>query len=283
MARYRRLDPSRRRFLTVGAASGLAAALPRAVGALPAGAERRLKLGVASYSLRKFPLDRVLEIAKELDVRHLTFKDMHLPRTVPLAETAATRKKIEAAGITIMGGGVITMKNEPAQVRKDFEYARAAGFPLIVASPEPAALDLVEGLVREFDLRVAIHNHGPEDKDYPAPQDAYQLIRDRDRRLGLCIDIGHTVRAGVDPVAAVRECRDRVYDLHLKDLRVKTERDSQVPVGRGVLDIPGLLRALLEIGFTGHAALEYEIDEDAPVPGMRESLGYLRGILDTLG
>ena len=272
---------SRRGFIAAAAGALAATALPP----LPARAsrgERRLKLGVASYSLRKFPLERALEICRELDARYITLKDMHLPRTASPAEIAAARKQIEAAGVTVLGGGVIYMKNDPAQVRKDFEYARLAGFPVIVAAPDPDALDLVEGLAKEFDQRIAIHNHGPEDKSYPAPQDAYALIRNRDARLGLCIDVGHTVRAGKDPAGAVRECRDRVYDMHLKDLRVTTDKDSQVAVGRGALDIPGILRALLEIGFSGHAALEYEIEADAPVAGMRESLGYMRGVLDGL-
>ena len=116
-------------------------------------------------------------------------------------------------------------------------------------------------MVREFDIKVGIHNHGPEDKFFPAPQDAYRLLKGRDPRMGLCMDIGHTTRAGVDPVATVDECKDRLLDIHVKDLRVKTDRDSQCEVGKGVLDIPGLFRALLKIGFAGHVGLEYEINE----------------------
>jgi sugar phosphate isomerase/epimerase len=273
---------SRRDFLALAAATAAATAATGLGTAAAASRERRLKLGIASYSLRKFPLERVLEVCRHLDVRYLTLKDMHLPLTDTPAQIQQALREIEAAGITLMGGGVIYMKNDPAAARKAFEYARLARFPLIVGAPDPDALDLVEGLAREFDMRVAVHNHGPEDKSYPAPQDAYALIKGRDARIGLCIDVGHTMRAGVEPVAAVRECRDRVFDLHLKDLAVKTDKDSQVPVGRGVLDVPGLFRALLEIGFSGHAALEYEIEPDDPVAGMRESLAYMRGVLDGL-
>ena len=109
---------------------------------------------------------------------------------------AAARAKIEAAGLRIMGGGTITLKNDPAQVQKAFEYARAGGFPLIVAAPEPAAFDTIEKAIQEFDIKVAVHNHGPEDKSFPAPQDAYKLLKGRDKRFGLCMDIGHTTRAG---------------------------------------------------------------------------------------
>ena len=128
-------------------------------------------------------------------------------------------------------------------------------------------LDQVEGLAKEFDIKVAIHNHGPEDKLYPAPGDAYKLIQKRDKRMGLCIDVGHTVRCGVEPHVAVKECRGRLFDLHLKDLKSKTDKDSQVRVGRGALDVPAIFRALLAIPFAGHVALEYEVDAEDPRAG----------------
>lgn len=241
-----------------------------------------LKLGVASYSLRKFPLDRALEIAKALDVKYLNFKDVHIPRTDPPEALKAARAKIEGAGFTIVGGGTITMRNDEAQVRKDFEYARLAGMPVIVAAPSPDSLDVVERAAKEFGIRVAIHNHGPEDKFFPSPYDAYKLIKDRDQQMGLCVDVGHTVRAGVDPARAVVELRDRVYDLHVKDLRDLKDRDSQVIVGKGAIDFPALFRALIKIGFTGHVGLEYEIDADNPLPGMQQSMAYMRGVLAAL-
>lgn len=245
----------------------------------PARRSEPLKIGLASYSLRNFPLDRALEMAQAANVRYMTFKDVHIPRTDPPDRIRANRARIEAAGITIMGGGTINMPNDQAQIRKDFEYAKLAGFPLIYASPDPAALDYIERLVKEFDIRLVIHNHGPEDKWYPAPQDAYRLVQARDRRMGLCVDIGHTLRTGTDPVQAILECRDRVYDLHVKDLANARDRDSQVEVGRGVIDVPKLLRALLHIKYEGQVGLEYEIKPDDPLPGIIESIAYLRGVL----
>jgi sugar phosphate isomerase/epimerase len=268
----------RREFLgTVAAAGFLAQPTERA--AQRSSSSPALKLGVASYSLRKFPLDRCLEMARALDVKYLNFKDVHIPRTDPPDAIRAARMKVESAGFTIMGGGTISMKNDEADVRRDFEYARLAGMPLIVAAPTPDSLDVVERMAKEFDIRVAIHNHGPEDKYFPSPYDAYKAIEDRDNHMGLCVDVGHTVRASVDPTRAVLELRDRVYDLHLKDLRDPKDRDSQVVVGKGAIDFPGLFRALLKIGFTGHAGLEYEIDENDPLPGMQQSMAYMRGVL----
>ena len=237
-----------------------------------------LKIGLASYSMRKFSLDKALEMAKSLNVTYMTFKDVHIPRTDPLETTHALRAKIEGAGITIMGGGTIDLPNDPAQIRKAFEYAKSAGMPLIYTSPDPAALDTIEALVKEFDIKAVIHNHGPEDKWWPRPQDAYAAVKIRDKRMGLCMDIGHTLRTGTDPVQAVIECQDRLYDMHAKDLASKTDKDSQVEVGRGLIDFPALFRALIKINYQGQVGLEYEINENDPLLGMTESIAYMRGV-----
>jgi len=274
---------TRRAFMGSAAALAASSALApsTSVAASPAG--RTLTLGVASYSTRKFTLDQTLEMAKALGVTSMTFKDVHIPRTGTPDATRVLREKIVAAGITIMGGGTITLPNDPAEIRRNFEYAKAAGFPLIFTSPDPAALDTIEQMAKEYDIKVAIHNHGPEDKWWPRPQDAYAAVKSRDSRLGLCVDVGHTLRTGTDPVAACRECKDRLYDMHVKDLAVKTDRDSQVAVGRGLIDFPALFRTLLDIGYQGQVGLEYEIHEDDPLPGMIESLAYERGVLAALG
>ena len=276
---------SRRGFFGSAAAAAAWAALRPVSGhaspAMPAG-DGRLKLGVASYSLRKFTLDQALEMAKTLDVKYMTFKDVHIPRTDPPEATRALRAKIEAAGITIMGGGTITLPNDPAAIKKDFEYAKNAGFPLIFVAPDPAAMDTIEEMAKTYDIKVAIHNHGPEDKHWPRPQDAYAAVKSRDKRLGLCIDVGHTLRTGVDPIQACREAKDRLYDMHVKDLAVKTDRGSQVAVGRGVIDFPALFRTLIDIGYQGQVGLEYEIKENDPLPGMIESLAYMRGVLASI-
>jgi sugar phosphate isomerase/epimerase len=270
----------RREFLaTVAAASVLPHVAGRGEAHAFAPGPERLKLGVASYSLRKFPFEKALEMAKACDVRYINFKDVHLARTETPEAIKAARAKTEAAGFTIMGGGTITMRNDEAAVRKDFEYAKLAGMPLIVAAPSTDSLDVVEKLAKEFQIRVAIHNHGPEDKFFPSPYDVYKAVKGRDKHMGLCVDIGHTWRAGTDPTKAVLELRDRVYDLHVKDLSNLKERDSQVIVGKGAIDFAGLFRALIKVGYTGHVGLEYEIDVDNPLPGMQQSFAYMRGVL----
>ncbi len=263
-----------------------AAALPNLASAAVTKADRDathgLKLGIASYSLRNFSLDLALTMAKQLKVKYITLKDMHLPLRTTTQERQAVKKKVENAGLVLMGGGVIYMDNNEEQVRGFFEYAKDAGLPTIVCSPEPAALDLVEQMAKTYDLRVAIHNHGPGDKRYPSPLDVLELVKNRDSRMGLCIDVGHTVRIGVDPVAAIEQSASRLYDFHMKDVTEATGKGGATEVGRGVIDIVGVLKALARVKFPYHVALEYESNGDAPLPGMIESFAYLRGALAAL-
>jgi sugar phosphate isomerase/epimerase len=275
---------SRRTFLTTAAAALAAPALtesPAFGGAplqKPAGAGG-LKIGLATYSMRKFSLDQTLDLLKEMKVPYANFKDVHLPRTDPVETMKANRQKIEAAGITIMGGGTITWKDDnEAEIRKDFEYAKTYGFPTIVCSPNPQAVGTIEKLVKEYDIKIAIHNHGPEDKWYPTPKEVLAVVKNRDPRMGSCMDIGHATRAGADIVDMVKLLGSRLLDIHSKDLASKTAKDSQVEVGKGVLDIPGLFRALLREKFAGHVGLEYEINVDSPQVGIKESVAYERGV-----
>jgi sugar phosphate isomerase/epimerase len=281
-------SPSRRdlfRYAGLAAAAPLfsapATAATTSADLAPAKKPTPLKIGVASYSLRKFPLDRVIEFCKQANIRYLNLKDFHLARTDPPETTRALRKKIEGAGITIMGGGTLTWKeNNEAEIRKDFEYAKNGGFPLMVCSPAPETLDTLEKLVKEYDIKIAIHNHGPEDKWYPAPKDALAKLEKRDPRMGICMDIGHATRANADIVQSVTLAGPRLLDLHVKDLANPTERESQVEVGRGVLNIPALFKALVAAKYGGHVGLEYEIKENDPFAGMTESLAYLHGVAD---
>jgi sugar phosphate isomerase/epimerase len=282
---------SRREVFGVGIALGGAAmtaplwASGQAAGSSPAAFAGRkpspFKIGVASYSLRQFPREKMIEMVKGLGVKYVTLKDVHLARTDTPEQTRAARQQITDAGLAIMGGGTLTWKvNDEAAIRKDFEYAKNGGFPLMVCSPAPETLDTLEKLVKEYDIKVAIHNHGPEDPWYPAPADALAKLQGRDPRMGICMDIGHAVRASADIVQSVSLAGPRLLDLHVKDLADPKSKDSQVAVGRGVLDIPGLFRALAAARFVGHVSLEYEINAKDPFAGMQESLAYMRGVAD---
>ena len=276
----------RRAFLTATAASvagaGLTPSLPLSTlwkggqGVRP----EPLKLGVASYSLRNFPRDKAIEMVKALGTPYINLKSMHLPYELSRDEVAAARREIEGAGLRIVGGGVITFEQDTDEdVGKYFAYAQAAGMPLITAHADVPILPRIERFARRYDIKVAIHNHGPEDKRFPSPYDALKHVRDMDRRMGLCIDIGHAVRAGTDVVRAIADAGPRVLDLHAKDLRDPTTAASQCIVGEGVIPIAAILRQLETIGYQGYVNLEYEIDADDPLPGMKQSFAYMRGAL----
>jgi inosose dehydratase len=238
-----------------------------------------LKLGMASYTFRKFNLDQAIAMTKQAGAGYLSIKDFHLPYKSTPEERKDARQKIEAAGLVLISGGVIYMKNSEEEIRSLFEYAKDAGMPTIVASPDIEALDTVEKMVKEFNIRIAIHNHGPGDKKYPSPLDVMRLVKDRDQRLGLCIDVGHTVRLGLDPVPIIHECAPRLYDFHIKDETAAAPEGKPTEVGLGVIDIVGVLKALVEARYAFNVGLEYEAKENDPLPGVMESFGYMRGVL----
>jgi inosose dehydratase len=258
-----------------------AAALDRVVNSPAAAPPLRLPLGLASYSLRAFPLDRVIAMTKRVGLERIVLKDMHLPLDTPEPAIAEAAARVRASGLDLYGCGVVYMTNE-AEVNQAFRYARAAGMRLIIAAPDPGVLGLVDRKVKEFGIGVAIHNHGPDNNLYPTPADAYKLIQGLDRRIGLCIDIGHTLRAGVEPSAAAEQCADRLLDVHIKDVTAASKAGQAVEIGRGVIDIPKFIRTLVRIKYAGALSFEYEKDESDPLPGLAESVGYVRGVMAAL-
>jgi sugar phosphate isomerase/epimerase len=239
-----------------------------------------VRLGVASYSLREFPLDKALEMVKALRTPYINFKSMHVPYEKSPEELAAIRKEVEEQGFTIVGGGTITFNEDTdAGVEKYFAYAKAAGMPTIVCTGPVAVLPRVEKFAKQYDIKVAIHNHGTEDKIYPSPYDVLKHVKGMDPRMGLCMDIGHTVRTGTDPVKAVLDAGPRLHDMHAKDLTDLTRRDSQVAVGEGKIPIASIFRALQTIKYPGYVNLEYEIHAKDPLPGMQISFAHMRGVL----
>jgi sugar phosphate isomerase/epimerase len=242
-----------------------------------------LKLGVASYSLRKFSLAQTIEMTRALRTPWINLKSFHLPYESTSAQIAAARQQIEAAGLQIVGGGTITFDTDTDEgVRKYFDYAKAAGMPLMVSTCKPSVLPRIERFVKEYDIKVALHNHGPEDPNFPSPYDVLKAVKGMDSRLGLCMDIGHTVRTATDPVRAAADAGPRLLDMHAKDLRDLKVAESQCIVGEGKIPIPALFRQLEQMRYAGYINLEYEIDPDDPLPGMKQSMAYMRGVLASM-
>ena len=204
--------------------------------------DKKLKLGLASYSVRKFPLTQALAMTKRVGVDNIALKDFHLPLTASRDEIMAAAKEVREAGINLVGCGVVYMADDEAFIRNVFEYAKAAGMSVIIASPEPSALPICNRFVQQYDLKLAIHNHGPGDKKYPLATDAYNLVKDMDPRMGVCPDIGHIKRLGYDPVNELKAVADRMHDLHVKDVSAAEAAGHNIEMGRGVIDIPAVLR-----------------------------------------
>lgn len=248
----------------------------------PDGRENGLRLGIASYSLRELPLDNAIAVVKALRVPNMALFRLHCNwEGASVDECRAVGEKLKAAGIALTGSGVINLTEDEAKSRKAFENVRAAGMQTMVCKPTLEALPLVAKLAKEFDQKLAIHNHGPEDKLYPTPAVIWDHIKSLDSRIGLCIDVGHTVRGGEDAVTAIKKYASRLYDVHMKDsvAVVGAMRDVPVEVGAGRLDVRGMLRALLEVKYGGVVSFEYEKTGGNPAIGLAESVGFVRGAL----
>jgi len=281
---------SRRDFVRSGALVAAASLAPRNVLARDqqqptAGETSPIRLGLASYTFRNFTRAQLISFMTRLNVFALNAKDVkdHLP--IDSKEEAAALADYSAAGIRLHAAGAIYFaKDEDADIRTKFEYCKRAGIGVIVAGdPTPETLPRIEKFVKEYDIRIAIHNHGPEDKLWPSPLDVLKAVKHLDPRLGCCIDVGHTVRAGTDVVRAIREAGPRLFNLHMKDLTNFESKESQVAVGDGIVPVRKMFEALVATKYKGFVDLEYEVHPDDPMPGVISSIAYMRGVLAGLG
>jgi sugar phosphate isomerase/epimerase len=281
---------SRRSFVQSSALIAAAFAGPVAIPAFAdpsqaTGKQSPVHLGLASYTFRNFTRAQMIGFMKQLNVSALNCKDTkdHLP--MDAAEETRAVADYAAAGISLHAAGAIYFpKDEDADIRSKFEYCKRAGISVIVAGdPTPETLPRVEKFVKEYDIRIAIHNHGPEDKVWPSPLDVLKLVKNLDPRIGCCIDVGHTVRAGTDLVQAIHEIGPRLFNMHMKDLTDFHSKESQVAVGQGIMPIREIFDALIETKYKGFVDLEYEIHGDDPMPGVIESFAYMRGVLAGMG
>jgi sugar phosphate isomerase/epimerase len=254
--------------------------------ALPAAAPSRtedeagFKLGVASYSFRKLSRPDAIKAMEQLKCQYINIKEFHAPIKGTEAEWKQARTDFENAGIKILGVGNISMpKEDEGEIRRNFEYAKTLAAPVIVMAPTAKTAPIIEKFVKEYNIRAAIHNHGPEDKHFPAPADVLKVVKNMDERMGLCVDLGHTARTGTAPLDGLRQAGKRLYDIHIKDLADMMKKESQVEVGDGAMPVPAIFAYLMKSGYKGGVMLEYEIKADNPVPGMMKSFAYMRGVL----
>jgi sugar phosphate isomerase/epimerase len=275
---------TRRNFLQSSSLAVAACALPAVSYAQHAAAMPSvpaIKLGLASYTFRNFNRSQMIGFMKQLRLTELNAKDTkdHLPLD-PALESAALAD-YAAAGIHVHAAGAIYFpKDEDEDIRSKFEYCKRAGISVIVAGdPTPESLPRIEKFVREYNIRFAIHNHGPEDKLWHSPLDVLKVIGHMDPRMGCCIDIGHCARAGTNVVEAIHAVGPRLFNMHAKDLTDFTSKESQVAVGEGIMPMREIFEALIATNYKGFVDLEYEIHGDDPMPGVIASFSYMRGVL----
>jgi sugar phosphate isomerase/epimerase len=267
---------------TVAASRGLPAF---ALTSSPKSAASLVRLGVASYTFRNFTRAQLIGFMTQLNVTALNAKDVKDDLPMDPQGEAAALADYAAAGIQLHAAGAISFaKNDEEDIRGKFEYCKRANIPVIVAGdPTPDTLPIVEKFAKQYDIDIAIHNHGPEDKLWPSPLDVLKAVRNMDAHMGCCIDVGHAVRAGTDVVQAIHAAGPRLFNMHMKDLTDFHSRESQVAVGEGKMPIRGIFEALIATRYKGFVDLEYEIHADDPMPGVSVSFAYMRGVLAGMG
>jgi inosose dehydratase len=276
---------TRRTFVKTAGTGVIAAGLPSfAYGSATvnsANSSDSFKLAIAGYTFAKIDLDQSLAMMKRVGVKWLGVKDFHLPLTSTQEEINQALTKMKSFGVEPYGVGPIYMKTE-ASVDQAFAYAKMVGVTILVGVPDAPLLPYVEKKVKEYNIRVAIHNHGPDLPIYPSAEDIWKDIKNLDSRIGFCLDIAHTVRLGLDPIATYIKYKKRVFDFHIWDVDKPEKAGWCVEAGRGIIDFPKFFKTLLDEKYTGTCSLEYGKDMSDPLPGIAESIGYFRGVIATL-
>ncbi len=274
-----KFEATRRGFLGTAAGSILGMS---ATGVSPAAVDENIapfRLGIATYTYGSFDRAATIKYILEAQVKQISIKEFHAKYVSTPEELAQAKKDFADAGIQLVSGGNISLTKDLADMRKMFDYAKALGLPMIVCAPSHENIDNLEKLIKEYNIKAAIHNHGPEDKHFPTPESVLQACKGRDPRMGLCMDIGHSARTGTDVVKAIADAGPRLLDVHVKDLKDLKDKNSQCDVGEGAFSFPKIFKQLQKMGFKGNVNLEYEINRKAPQVGVLKSLSYMRGVL----
>jgi inosose dehydratase len=235
-------------------------------------------IGMAGYTFKEFSVEQTIEMMKKVNVTNISLKDFHMPMNSTREQIENVIGKFKSAGINVYTVGVVYMKSRDA-VDIAFEYAKMAGVSMIVGAPDYELLPYVEKKVKDYNFRVAIHNHGPDNPLFPNPTDIWNHIKDLDPRMGICIDIGHTTRDGADPAFDIKRYGKRIFDIHIKDVDKPTKEGATVEIGRGIINIPAVIASIRKIKYTGKCSLEYEKDMKDPLTGIAESIGYFKGVM----
>ena len=237
-------------------------------------------IGAAGYTFRKFSIDQTLESLRRLGIKYLSIKDFWLPLDATVEDMAAFRDKCASYGVDPYILGPIYMST-PEQVEEAFAYVRRFGSEMFIGVPSYDVLDLVVRKVRETGIKMAIHTHGPDLPDlFPDIRVVVEKVGDPTLGIGCCMDLAHSYRYGQDPARDIRKYAKWIWDIHIKDVTLPSKAGVAKEMGRGGMDIPAIVKSLRRIGYKGVISIEYEADEDDPLPAVAETAGYLCGVMD---
>lgn len=275
---------SRRNFIRLAGVGAITASIPfqsmanASPESAPVQSKELFELGVAGYSFFGYngDIDKDIEILKAVKIKYMTLKDFQLPYNCTKEQADAIMGKFRAAGIEPYGLGVIDMRNEK-EVDDAISYAKRAGVKMIVGAPRENVVAYLAKKAKEANIRIAIHNHGPEDKTFPDIDSIYEKIKDMDPVMGICLDIGHSFRCGHNPSEMLLKYKDRIYDMHFKDVDEPVKEGKTVVNGWGKMDFVSYVKALRKAKYAGKISLEFELKN--PDMGIAESLGHFRGVL----
>jgi inosose dehydratase len=274
---------SRRQFVKMAGTGLLAAGTTSIFTPITEEVEKNIKnpdifsIGIAGYTFFQLPVEKAIEIMKRVGVTNLSMKDIYMPLNSTQEAISSVMERFKAEGILVYTLGVIYMKTQES-VDQAFAYARMAGVNMIVGAPNYELLDYTVKKVKEYGIKVAIHNHGPDNPLYPNATDIWNRIKNMDPRMGICIDIGHTTRDGQDPCVDIQRYSKRIFDIHIKDVDKASKEGKTIEMGRGIINIPRVVSTLRKIKFSGKCSLEFEKDMNDPLAGIAESIGYFRGV-----
>ena len=274
------MSPSfnRRRFLALTTAAAAGATIFDVPAILAADDPYRgLPIGVQSFSLRNYNVVDAIRHIQGMGLHFVEFYSKHLNPNATAAQLAENRQLLQRAKVTLSAHGVNRFSKDNEANRKVFEFARRAGVRNITANPTPDSFDSLDKLVAEYNIRIAIHNHGPGAL-YDSIDSVKKAVAGHHKLIGACVDTGHFIRSKEDPVKAVHELGPRVFGIHMKDEEKQEKKSHNVVIGSGHLDVLGLFKALKKVSFPadGSLSLEYEANPSNPIDDMKQCLAVAR-------
>ena len=247
------------------------------------------QLGSQAYTFNRFSFFEAVEKIKTCGLKYVEgypgqvigggFEgnmDYHMPED----KMKKVLSKLRAEGVAMVSFGVTVADNE-GDWRQLFKFANTMGIRNLTAEPDPKFMPLLSELCDRYKINLAIHNH-PEPTRYWNPDIVLNAIKGQSKRIGMCADIGHWIRSGLDPVECLKKAEGHIVQLHFKDLNKKSKDAHDVHWGQGVANVKAVMQELKRQKFKGLFSVEYEHNWENNVPDVQASVNYFRQIVPTL-